>query len=208
MKRINPACISKQSSIDDIREYFNRVYNQMKEDPEGRFPANFEASWRLFFDKKEKALAYLKATCKPDKDYLILLDRETGTEKDFLVTYLVLGMFVKNLRSDLIPVFNDVFLQENEVRPITVRNQEYLSVLRPILMGYILSKRFHVPFNKEYACNRLSLKSWPTRHVNGKIPKDGRLPKGKDFDAICQDFQIYVIKNFISTTNKKQNEKN
>ena len=98
--------------------------------------------------------------------------------------------------------------QENEVRPITVRNQEYLSVLRPILMGYILSKRFHVPFNKEYACNRLSLKNWPTRHVNGKIPKDGRLPKGKDFDAICQVFQIYVIKNFISTTNKKQNEKN
>jgi hypothetical protein len=29
------------------------------------------------------------------------------------------------------------------------------------------------------------------------------LPKGKEFDAICLDFQIYVIKNFISTTNKK-----
>ena len=131
MKRINPACISKQSSMDDIREYFNRVYNQMKEDPEGRFPANFEASWRLFFDKKEKALAYLKATCKPDKDYLILLDRETGAEKDFLVTYLVLGMFVKNLRSDLIPIFNDVFLQENEkslkqLRDITKRHKELI----------------------------------------------------------------------------------
>lgn len=114
MKRINPACISKQSSMDDIREYFNRVYNQMKEDPEGRYPANFEDFWRLFYDRKEKALAYLKAFCKPDKDYLILLDRETGAEKDFLVTYLVLGMFVKNLRCDLIPLFNDVFLQENE----------------------------------------------------------------------------------------------
>ena len=131
MKRINSACISKQSSMDDIREYFNRVYNQMKEDPEGRYPANFEDSWRLFFDKKEKALAYLKVTCKPDKDYLILLDRETGAEKDFLVTYLVLGMFVKNLRSDLIPVFNDVFLQENEkslkqLRDITLRHKELI----------------------------------------------------------------------------------
>ena len=131
MKRINPACISKQSSIDDIREYFNRVYNQMKEDPEGRFPANFEDFWRLFYDRKEKALAYLKAFCKPDKDYLILLDRETGAEKDFLVTYLVLGMFVKNLRSDLIPLFNDVFLQENEkslkqLRDITKRHKNLI----------------------------------------------------------------------------------
>ena len=131
MKRINPACISKQSSMDDIREYFNRVYNQMKEDPEGRFPANFEDFWRLFYDRKEKALAYLKAFCKPDKDYLILLDRETGVEKDFLVTYLVLGMFVKNLRSDLIPTFNDVFLQENEkslkqLRGLTLRHRELI----------------------------------------------------------------------------------
>lgn len=131
MKRINPACISKQSSMDDIREYFNRVYNQMKEDPEGRFPANFEDSWRLFFDRKEKALSYLKGTCKPDKDYLILLDRETGAEKDYLITYLVLGMFVKNLRNDLIPIFNDVFLQENEkslkqLRDITLRHKELI----------------------------------------------------------------------------------
>ena len=131
MKRINSACISKQSSMDDIREYFNRVYNQMKEDPEGRFPANFEDFWRLFYDRKEKALAYLKTFCKPDKDYLILLDRETGVEKDFLVTYLVLGMFVKNLRSDLIPLFNDVFLQENEkslkqLRDITKRHKELI----------------------------------------------------------------------------------
>ena len=131
MKRINSACISKQSSMDDIREYFNRVYNQMKEDPEGRFPANFEDFWRLFYDRKEKALAYLKTFCKPDKDYLILLDRETGVEKDFLVTYLVLGMFVKNLRSDLIQLFNDVFLQENEkslkqLRDITKRHKELI----------------------------------------------------------------------------------
>ena len=131
MKRINSACISKQSSMDDIREYFNRVYNQMKEDPEGRFPANFEDFWRLFYDRKEKALAYLKTFCKPDKDYLILLDRETGAEKDYLVTYLVLGMFVKNLRSDLIPTFNDVFLQENEkslkqLRDITKRHKELI----------------------------------------------------------------------------------
>ena len=131
MKRINSACISKQSSMDDIREYFNRVYNQMKEDPEGRFPANFEDFWQLFFDGRDKAVTYLKAFCKPDKDYLALHDRNTGAEKDFTVTYLVLGMFVKNLRCDLIPLFNDVFLQENEkslkqLRDITKRHKNLI----------------------------------------------------------------------------------
>ena len=129
-----------------------------------------------------------------------------GQSRMYLGKYLdkrfLLHIYTHEIRASIVKT------QENETHPMTVRNQEYPCALRPILMGYILSHRFHVPFNKEYACNRLSLKSWPTRHVNGKIPKDGRLPKGNDFDAICQDFQIYVIKNFISTTNKKQNEKN
>ena len=88
MKRINSACISKQSSMDDIREYFNRVYNQMKEDPEGRFPANFEDSWRLFFDRKEKALSYLKGTCKPDEapdfESVVSADEENDIEVELV----------------------------------------------------------------------------------------------------------------------------
>ena len=127
-----------------------------------------------------------------------------GQSKMYLGRYLdkrfLLRIYTHEIRASIVKT------QENECRPITVRNQEYITVLRPILMGYILSRKYHVPFNKEYACHRLSLKSWPTRHVNGKIPKDGRLPKGKEFDDICEDFQIYVIKNFISTTNKKKHE--
>ncbi len=41
MNKINSTIVGRQSSMDDIRGYFNRVYNQMKEDPEGRYPANF-----------------------------------------------------------------------------------------------------------------------------------------------------------------------
>ena len=124
-----------------------------------------------------------------------------GQSKMYLGKYLdkrfLLRIYTHEIRASIVK------MQENEHRPITVKNQEYQCALRPILMGYILSKKFHVPFNKEYACYRLSLKSWPTRHVNGMIPIDGRLPKGKEFDTICLDFQIYVIKNFISSTNKK-----
>ena len=33
MNKINSTIVGRQSSMDDIRGYFNRVYNQMKEDP-------------------------------------------------------------------------------------------------------------------------------------------------------------------------------
>ena len=117
MNKINSTIVGRQSSMDDIRGYFNRVYNQMKEDPEGRYPANFEDFWRLFFDRRENAIVFLRDRCKQDKDYL--------------VTFLVLGMFVKELRHDLIPLFNDVFLQENEkslkqLRDITKRHKELI----------------------------------------------------------------------------------
>jgi len=114
MNKIHSTFISKQSSADDIREYFNRVYNQMKADPEGRYPANFEDSWQLFFDSWENGTAYLKANCIEDKDFLVLYDPETSEEADYLISILTLGMFVKQLRPDLISLFNDAYLLENE----------------------------------------------------------------------------------------------
>lgn len=130
---MNKICtiINKQSSTDDIREYFNCVYNQMKADPEGRYPANFEDSWRLFFNSRENAVIYLKGNCLPDKDYLVLHDKATGEEKDYLISILTLGMFVKQLRPDLIPLFNDTYLLENEkslkqLHDITLRHKELI----------------------------------------------------------------------------------
>ena len=133
MNKINSTIVGRQSSMDDIRGYFNRVYNQMKEDPEGHYPANFEDFWRLFFDRRENAIVFLRDRCKQDKDYLALHETGTEAEKDYLVTFLVLGMFVKELRHDLIPLFNDVFLQENEkslkqLRDITKRHKAIKSL--------------------------------------------------------------------------------
>ena len=130
---MNKICtiINKQSSTDDIREYFNRVYNQMKADPEGRYPANFEDSWQLFFPSWEEGVIYLKSNCIEDKDFLVLYDPETGEEADYLISILTLGMFVKQLRPDLISLFNDAYLLENEkslkqLRDITKRHKELI----------------------------------------------------------------------------------
>ena len=130
MNKIHSTFISKQSSADDIREYFNRVYNQMKADPEGRYPANFEDSWQLFFPSWEEGAIYLKANCIEDKDFLALYDPETGEEADYLISILTLGM-VKQLRPDLIPLFNDAYLLENEkslkqLRDLTRRHKKLI----------------------------------------------------------------------------------
>ena len=131
MNKIHSTFISKQSSADDIREYFNRVYNQMKADPEGRYPANFEDSWKLFFNSWEEGAIYLKSNCIEDKDFLVLYDPETEEEADYLISILTLGMFVKQLRPDLIPLFNDAYLLENEkslkqLHDITRRHKELI----------------------------------------------------------------------------------
>ena len=130
---MNKICtiINKQSSTDDIREYFNRVYNQMKADPEGRYPANFEDSWKLFFNSWEEGAIYLKSNCIEDKDFLVLYDPETSEEADYLISILTLGMFVKQLRPDLISLFNDAYLLENEkslkqLRDLTHRHKKLI----------------------------------------------------------------------------------
>ena len=64
---------------------------------------------------------------------------------------------------------------ENDRRPVRVENKNYEDVLRNILIGYIQSKRCKLPFNEDFACERLSLKSWPKDYIDGFIPNDFRV---------------------------------
>ena len=56
---------------------------------------------------------------------------------------------------------------ENERKPVRVENKAFEDVLMSILVGYIHSKRCCLPFNEEFACRRLSLKSWPKEYIDG-----------------------------------------
>ena len=91
---------------------------------------------------------------------------------------------------------------ENDRRPVRVENKNYEDVLRNILIGYIQSKRCKLPFNEDFACERLSLKSWPKDYIDGFIPNDFRV-QPTCLDELARMISIHVTANFLSKPHKE-----
>ena len=91
---------------------------------------------------------------------------------------------------------------ENDRRPVRVENKNYDDVLRNILIGYIQSKRCKLPFNEDFACERLSLKSWPKDYIDGFIPNDFRV-QPTFLDELARMISIHVTANFLSKPHKE-----
>ena len=86
---------------------------------------------------------------------------------------------------------------ENERKPVRVENKAFEHVLMSILVGYIHSKRCCLPFNEEFACRRLSLKSWPKEYIDGFIPKDFRVQQSY-LEEIARMVSVHVTANFLT----------
>ena len=91
---------------------------------------------------------------------------------------------------------------ENDRRPVRVENKNYEDVLRNILIGYIQSKRCKLQFNEDFACERLSLKSWPKDYIDGFIPNDFRV-QPTFLDELARMVSIHVTANFLSKPHKE-----
>lgn len=96
MNKINSTIVGRQSSMDDIRGYFNRVYNQMKEDPEGRYPANFEDFWRLFFDRRENAILFSEIVASRTRTTLLSMKLERKLRRTTLSPFSYWGCSSRN----------------------------------------------------------------------------------------------------------------
>ena len=86
---------------------------------------------------------------------------------------------------------------ENERRPVRVENKAFEDVLKNILIGYIQAKRCNLPFNEEFACRRLSLKSWPKEYIDGFIPADFHVQQSY-LDEIARMVSVHVTANFLT----------
>ena len=91
---------------------------------------------------------------------------------------------------------------ENDRRPVRVENKNYEDVLRNILIGYIQSKRCKLPFNEDFACERLSLKLWPKDYIDGFIPNDFRV-QPTFLDELARMISIHVTANFLSKPHRE-----
>ena len=86
---------------------------------------------------------------------------------------------------------------ENERRPVRVENKSFEDVLKNILIGYIQSKRCNLPFNEDFACRRLSLKSWPKEYIDGFIPNDFHVQQSY-LDEIARMVSVHVMANNLT----------
>jgi len=86
---------------------------------------------------------------------------------------------------------------ENGRMPVRVENQSFEDVLKNILIGYIQAKRCNLPFNEEFACRRLSLKSWPKEYIDGFIPNDFHVQQTY-LDEIARMVSVHVTANFLT----------
>ena len=86
---------------------------------------------------------------------------------------------------------------ENDRRPVRVENKSFEDVLKNILIGYIQAKRCNLPFNEEFACRRLSLKSWPKEYIDGFIPNDFHVQQSY-LDEIARMVSVHVTANFLT----------
>lgn len=86
---------------------------------------------------------------------------------------------------------------ENGRMPVRVENQSFEDVLKNILIGYIQAKRCCLPFNEEFACRRLSLKSWPKEYIDGFIPNDFHVQQTY-LDEIARMVSVHVTANFLT----------
>ena len=86
---------------------------------------------------------------------------------------------------------------ENDRNPVRVENKAFEDVLKNILIAYIWAKRCDMPFNEEFACRRLSLKSWPKEYIDGFIPKDFRVQRTY-LDEIARMVSIHVTANNLT----------
>lgn len=86
---------------------------------------------------------------------------------------------------------------ENSRMPVRVENQSFEDVLKNILIGYIQAKRCKLPFNEEFACRRLSLKSWPKEYIDGFIPNDFHVQQTY-LDEIARMVSVHVTANFLT----------
>lgn len=133
MNTFNQITLSKSSSTQQIKTYFERILQFAQLDEQ--FPINLEEVWMLVYGEKSKAVRFLKENFIEDLDYQILAQNGKNSKGGRPVTYYYLSVscleyFIARKVRPVFDVYREVFHQSVanvQIKNISNRKSESIS---------------------------------------------------------------------------------
>ena len=123
---MNNIVLSKESTNDEVREYFKSIFNLSKS--ANKFPVNLDEVWPLVYNRRDYAVDALKKDFIEGLDY-ISTSVKTGVgsvKYEYYITVSCLEFFIARKVRPVFEVYRQVFhkvANEEAVKPATIRDK-------------------------------------------------------------------------------------
>lgn len=126
---MNNIVLSKESTNNEVREYFNSIFNLSKSANE--FPVNLDEVWPLVYGKKSDAVEALLRDFIENVDYKVLRQNPQNPQggrptNEYLLSVPCLEFFIARKVRPVFEVYRQVFhkvANEEAIKPATIRDK-------------------------------------------------------------------------------------
>ena len=123
--------LKKDSSMEEVLEYFNREFSLIVVDPKERHYFDLEDCVDFFFETREDGINFVTVNMNVNEDYKII--HRDGRDH-YLLSILSMGMIIKFKATSVIKLFHQAFLTNFE--NIIVRNNDLGKRHRALIKKY------------------------------------------------------------------------
>ena len=123
--------LKKDSSMQEVLEYFNREFSLIVTDPKERHYFDLEDCVDFFFETREDGINFVTVNMNVNEDYKII--HRAGRDH-YLLSILGMGMIIKFKATPVIKLFHQAFLTNFE--NIIVRNNDLGKRHRALIKKY------------------------------------------------------------------------
>ena len=123
--------LKKDSSMQEVLEYFNREFSLIVTDPKERHYFDLEDCGNFFFNTREEGIKFVTVNMNVNEDYKVI--HRAGRDH-YLLSILGMGMIIKFKATPVIKLFHQAFLTNFE--NIIVRNNDLGKRHRALIKKY------------------------------------------------------------------------
>lgn len=123
--------LKKDSSMQEVLEYFNREFSLIVTDPKERHYFDLEDCGNFFFNTREEGIKFVTVNMNVNEDYKII--HRAGRDH-YLLSILGIGLIIKFKATPVIKLFHQAFLTNFE--NIIVRNNDLGKRHRALIKKY------------------------------------------------------------------------